>query len=119
MTLSVAQLLHAISCRSEEHGIFDRATQDRQPLKPNPYLTASLAGSFGLQFLTLAVPGLRGLLGLTPLSVTDSVVAGLGAVVPLLINESTKQTKKRSPGKDGEGRTASDAVSHHMMEVPA
>ena len=119
MTLSVAQLLHAISCRSEEHGIFDRSGQDRQTLKPNPYLTAALAGSLGLQFLTLVVPGLRGLLGLAPLSVTDTVVAGLGAVVPLLINESTKQVRKRSPEKDGEGRTVSDAVLHPIMEVPA
>jgi Ca2+-transporting ATPase len=37
MTLSVAQLLHVISCRSEEHGIFDRSSQERQPLT-NPIL---------------------------------------------------------------------------------
>ena len=95
MTLSIAQLLHAISCRSEEHSIYDRPDPKHQPLKPNPYLTAALGGSFALQFMTLAVPGLRSLLGLTPMAITDGVIVGLGAVVPLLINEGTKRARKQ------------------------
>ncbi|MEK6672545.1 MAG: HAD-IC family P-type ATPase [Nitrospirota bacterium] len=85
MTLSVAQLLHAISCRSEQHSIFDK-----EKLPPNRYLTVALGGSFGLQFLSLTVPGLRSLLGLGPIGIIDGIVIGSGALLPLLINEGTK-----------------------------
>lgn len=86
MTLSAAQLLHAISCRSEQHSIFDK-----EKLPPNRYLTAALGGSFGLQLLSLTVPGLRSLLGLGPIGIIDGIVIGGGALLPLLINEGTKQ----------------------------
>ena len=38
MTLTTAQLLHAYSCRSDRHSIFDRTA-----LQPNPYLKLALA----------------------------------------------------------------------------
>ena len=38
MTLTAAQLMHAYSCRSDRHSIFDR-----KALQPNPYLKLALA----------------------------------------------------------------------------
>ncbi len=85
-TLTAGQLLHAASCRSETHSIFDRAA-----LPPNPYLTMALAGSYGAQALTFVLPGLRSLLGLAPLTLADAAVVGCGMVVPFLFNEATKR----------------------------
>jgi P-type Ca2+ transporter type 2C len=86
-SLTLGQLLHAISCRSETHSIFSRET-----LPPNRYLNYAMGGSFLLQLMTMLVPGLRGLLGITPIGVMDAVVIGGTAVAPLLVNEATKTT---------------------------
>ncbi|NTU41742.1 MAG: HAD-IC family P-type ATPase [Nitrospirales bacterium] len=86
-SLTTGQLLHALSCRSERHTLFDR-----EGLPPNRYLDIALAGSLGLQLLALTVPGLRSLLGITPLTAVDAAVAGGTALLPLLINETTKKT---------------------------
>jgi Ca2+-transporting ATPase len=91
MSLTVGQLLHAISCRSEKHTIFDR-----EKLPPNRYLTMALGGSFAVQLLAMVIPGLRNLLGLAPVGILDAVVIGTSAALPLLVNEATK---KRTPEK--------------------
>jgi Ca2+-transporting ATPase len=83
--LIVGQLLHALSCRSETHSLLHRTF-----LPPNPYLTYALSGSLGLQLLTLMVPGLRGFLGLRPMTALDSVVVACGGLGTLLINELRK-----------------------------
>lgn len=80
MSLTSGQLLHALSCRSEK----------RQSLPPNPYLSAAVGGSLALQVIALAVPGIRNLLGITPISLIDGVVIGGSAIIPLLVNETTK-----------------------------
>lgn len=85
MSLTTAQLLHAISCRSTSHSIF----QPRS-LPPNRYLAIALAGSLTLQFLTTLVPGLRQLLNIAPLHWQDSLAIGASALLPLLANEATK-----------------------------
>ncbi len=84
-SLTIGQLLHALSCRSRTHSIFSPGA-----LPPNPYLMLAVGGSLALQVLTLFVPGLRGLLGLTPITLMDGVVIGVSALLPLLINEMTK-----------------------------
>jgi Ca2+-transporting ATPase len=84
-SLTVGQLLHAVSCRSERHSVFEPA--DRPS---NPYLTAALASSLGLQGLTLIVPGWRAFLGLTPISLVDTAVVGGTAVLPFIVNEASK-----------------------------
>lgn len=84
-TLTAGQLLHAASCRSETHSIFGPTRLPR-----NPYLTMALAGSYGVQALTFVLPGLRGLLGLAPLTLVDTAVVGCGMVMPFLLNEATK-----------------------------
>jgi Ca2+-transporting ATPase len=96
-SLTMGQLLHALSCRSEKHTIFSGGK-----LPPNPYLTLALGGSFALQMLTIFVPGIRGLLGLTPIGLIDGAVIATTAALPLLINEGTKTIGSNGP--DGPDR---------------
>lgn len=51
-SLTTGQLLHSLSCRSEEHSLFSR-----EKLPPNKYLNVALAGSFAVQILAMTVPG--------------------------------------------------------------
>ena len=85
MTLTTAQLLHTISCRSENHSIFSR-----EQLPNNNYLNAAITGSFIIQLLALAMPPLRKLLRITPISFVDGAVTVGAALLPFLVNESTK-----------------------------
>ncbi|HYB90874.1 MAG TPA: HAD-IC family P-type ATPase, partial [Candidatus Binataceae bacterium] len=84
-SLASGQLLHAASCRSETHSVFDTTS-----LPHNPYLTIALAASFGAQALTFAVPQLRSLLGIAPITLTDAGVIGASILLPFAINEATK-----------------------------
>lgn len=93
MTLTLAQLLHALSSRSEEHTLFEPGSRP-----PNPYLKWALGGSLAAQALTLLLPGLRRVLGLTPLTLLDSLVIAAGAGAPLLFNELTKPTARSPSG---------------------
>jgi len=86
-SLTLAQLLHAISCRSEKVSIYDK-----EKLPPNGYLALALAGSLGLQLLTFVVPWLRTLLGIAPINLFDGAVIAISSVLPLLVNEATKGT---------------------------
>lgn len=90
MTLTFGQLLHALSCRSESHSLFSR-----DALPANHYMDIALGGSAVVQLLAVLVPGLRKLLGTTPLAISDGVVAAAGAVAPLLINEFIKKRRAR------------------------
>jgi Ca2+-transporting ATPase len=83
MSLVTGQLFHALSCRSEKplHSV---------QLPANNYLTTALTGSLALQFMSLAVPGLRNLLHVTPINLLDGIVIGSSALLPLAINEETK-----------------------------
>jgi Ca2+-transporting ATPase len=92
MSLTTGQLLHALSCRSEERSLFRHAGPAGHPLPPNRYLQAALGVSLGLQALAVIVPGLRSLLGITPLSLLDGAVIGGSALLPLAVNELTKPT---------------------------
>jgi P-type Ca2+ transporter type 2C len=85
--LTLAQLLHAVSCRSRTHSIFDA-----EKLPTNSYLNYALGGSLVLQALSLIVPGLRAFLGLTPIGLLDAAVIGGGALLPLALNEATKKS---------------------------
>jgi P-type Ca2+ transporter type 2C len=107
LTLVIAQLLHAQSCRSEHVRLFD----SRQ-CPPNPYLNIALGGSLGLQLLTVLAPGLQRLLGTTPISLLDGLVIGAGAVVPLLINEWSKMPEHGRTGEKGDmDKAFNDALS--------
>lgn len=98
MSLSSSQLLHAISCRSGDHGIFDSGA-DRLP--PNRYLTAALAGSFGIQIMAVTMPGMRRMLGIAPIGPFDWLIIGAASAAPLLINEATKRKAVAHVPADG------------------
>jgi P-type Ca2+ transporter type 2C len=97
-SLASGQLLHAVSCRSPRHSVFGGGT-----LPPNHYLSAALGASYGLQALTLIIPGLRNLLGLTSLNGADIAIVAAGAVAPFLGNETAKLLTFRSATQDAEG----------------
>jgi P-type Ca2+ transporter type 2C len=88
MSLTSAQLLHTISCRSETSSIFSQ-----EKLPDNQYLNTALVGSFALQLLALGIPPLRIILKITPIDLLDGVVIGASALLPLVVSESTKNTK--------------------------
>ena len=86
MSLVMGQLLHSVACRSQRQGIFSQ-----QKLPPNRYLALALAGSFALQFLSLALPGLRKLLNVTTVNLLDSAVIAGSALLPLMLHETAKE----------------------------
>ena len=84
-SLVLGQLLHTLSCRSDHETIFGGK------LPPNRMLTLALGGSIAVQILTMLIPGLRAILGTTPLGLIDMAVVAGTSVLPLLINEATKK----------------------------
>jgi Ca2+-transporting ATPase len=100
MTITVAQLLHALSCRSERHSIFEPGA-----CPPNRYMPLAVGGGIGLQVIATILPGLRGILGVTPLGMLDWAIVAGASVTPLLINEIAKglmQTQDRREMREGE-----------------
>lgn len=83
--LTSAQLLHAISARSEYHSIFDR-----EHLPKNVWIPLTLGGSLGAQILVELIPGARKILGTTRVSALDWMVAAGVALGTLLVNEGIK-----------------------------
>jgi Ca2+-transporting ATPase len=88
MSLTIGQVLHTLSCRSES-----RRWLSFKPLPRNPYVEAAIAGSLALQLLPLVLPGLGQLLKVVPLTGKDYGVIALAALLPLLINEGTKMSR--------------------------
>jgi Ca2+-transporting ATPase len=101
-SLTTGQLLHAITSRSETHSVLGGGGTS---LPANPYLKTALIGSFAAQALTLFVPALRSLLGLTPINWLDGLVIGGSAFLPFVINEKTKPTAvpRRDPREVEQG----------------
>lgn len=89
-SLTCAQLLHALSARSERHGLFDPGHLAR-----NPWLPATLVGSFALQGLATFVPPLRSLLGTAPLGAGDWLRTAIAAVGPFVANEAIKALREK------------------------
>jgi Ca2+-transporting ATPase len=84
-TLTTSQILHALTCRSETRTIFDK---EKAP--PNRYLTIAVVASLGFQLLSQLVPGLRNLLGVTPITLVDTALIGVTSVLPMLVTEAAK-----------------------------
>jgi len=78
-TLTSAQLLHALAYRSR--GERESAGTGRSVLLP------VVGGTLALQLAAMALPPLRGLLGLTPLSLADWALVGAAAALPLVLKE--------------------------------
>jgi Ca2+-transporting ATPase len=85
MGLTLAQVLHALTCRTET-----RRTLGQPSLPTNPYLIAAVVGSLALQLLPLAIPTLGQLLHTAPLTGLDFGAIAAAALVPLAINTATK-----------------------------
>jgi Ca2+-transporting ATPase len=85
-TLVFNELVHSYSSRSPYRNVFGG-----QELPPNPHLTKAILGMGGLQALVSLLPGARRLLGTSPLGLVDLLVIAAGVLVPLIINEATKQ----------------------------
>jgi Ca2+-transporting ATPase len=88
-TLTTGQLLHAISCRSGAHSIYDADTLPR-----NPRLELALAGSLVVQAAANLLPALRSVLGMTPMGWADLLLVGAGSGIPLLVNEWLKRLRR-------------------------
>jgi Ca2+-transporting ATPase len=84
-SLTVTQLLHAFSCRSESRKPPWGGKRAR-----NPYLELAVDGSLVLQLLTIVLPPLRQFLGLTALGVVDVAVVAGSALLSLAANELRK-----------------------------
>jgi Ca2+-transporting ATPase len=90
-SLVTAQLLHALTCRSASHGLFEAGN-----LPTNRTLTLTLVLSFLAQAGVFLVPGLRGALGLAPLRALDAIAVAAGGVAPYLVNEAIKSARLHS-----------------------
>jgi Ca2+-transporting ATPase len=84
-SLTIGQLLHALSCRSDRQSIFTGN------LPPNWMLNVAVGGSIVLQIAAMIIPGLRSLLGMTPIGLADAAVIAGASLLPLVINEGTKK----------------------------
>ena len=86
-TLTTAQLLHALLCRSENAGLYKAGRE------PNRYLDAALAASLAAQAGTVLLPPVRKLLGVGPIGLIDLPVIAVGTLGPLLVNDWLKRRR--------------------------
>jgi Ca2+-transporting ATPase len=84
-SLIIAQLLHALSCRTPGSSMLSRR---RQP--PNHYLNGAVAGSLAAQAALTLIPPLGRALGVAPLDARGWVVTAAAGVLPLLAIETAK-----------------------------
>lgn len=98
-----AQLLHALTSRSDRHGLFSSDWPE-----PNRLLSATVLGSAALLAAILTVPMLRRFMGLARLDLTDLLAAAAGALLPYLANEGLKLAvpRPRSEQTTGSGESA-------------
>ena len=98
LSLITAQMLHALTCRSDHFGLF----KPGQPAS-NPYLQLALGGSLLIQVAALLTPQLRRLLGLSPIRPADAGITAVAALLPYVLNEAAKPSSERlspAPGRD-------------------
>jgi Ca2+-transporting ATPase len=98
--LAFGQLLHAITCRSETTGMLTR-----KKLPRNKPLNWAIGISMAAQILTLALPPLRSLLGLSAITLMDGLVIGAAATLPLLAGEMAKALREKPTPKHGQPKT--------------
>jgi Ca2+-transporting ATPase len=85
-TLTLNELAHAYSSRSEHRHVFDPRAQ----LPPNPHLNKAILGMAGLQAVVSVLPGFRQILGTAPMGPLDLLVIAGGVLGPLAVNEAMK-----------------------------
>jgi Ca2+-transporting ATPase len=96
--LVVAQLFHALNCRSDSYSVF------RLGLFTNPQLLWALSGSVLLQAGIILIPWAREIFQLTPLSAPQWFLAfGIGTL-PLIAMEAWKAVRRRTATPSGKDR---------------
>jgi Ca2+-transporting ATPase len=96
MTMTSAQLVYALSARSESPlTMFARGR-----LRANPWLSRTVLASLGAQAATVLFPPLRALLRTTPIDLADAAVIAACAVAPTLGREGLKRLRR--VGRAGE-----------------
>lgn len=93
-SLVIAQLLHAITSRSDRHSIFDR-----NPRPPNRALSLIIGGSMAVQAGFLLIPFFRRLLGIAPITGTDAIITLAGGTLPFLAMEWMKSRRDTADGE--------------------
>lgn len=84
MSISNAQILDALTCRSESHHVLSR------DIPRNPYLEKSLLLTGVLQVAAYTLPPLRAMLGTNMLGWADLGVITAAAALPVVMNEMSK-----------------------------
>jgi Ca2+-transporting ATPase len=97
-TLTLNELAHAYSSRSEHRHVFSRNSD----LKRNPHLIKAIVGMAGLQAIVSILPGPRQILGTAPMGLIDLAVIAAGVLGPLVVNESMKPPMPTLITADGE-----------------
>jgi Ca2+-transporting ATPase len=98
-TLTTSELLHAISCRSRTHSFYHDEFLPR-----NLYLELALGGSVAAQVAANLIPGIRRMLGMTPMGLMDTLIVLASSGLPLLMNEALKDvTFTRDARRNKEG----------------
>jgi Ca2+-transporting ATPase len=111
--LVLGQLLHAIYCRSDRRSSFEPAAP------PNPRLNRSLVASLALQGLAHLVPGVRSLLGITPLGVLDLLAVLAGAGLPLLANEMGRTNDQSKAATRARADRSASLPTNASTNLPA
>ena len=88
-SLFTGKVLHALTCRPWSP---DAAKPGSRPA--NPFLAAALAAALATQAATLLIPGLRNLLRIAPLGLTDLAVVGLTSWATLDINHRLREQRQ-------------------------
>jgi P-type Ca2+ transporter type 2C len=89
MTLTSAQLVYALSTRSETPlSLFGPPR-----LRRNPWLTGTVVASLGAQAATVLFPPLRSVLRTTPIGLADAAVIAVCAAAPSLGREALKRLR--------------------------
>jgi Ca2+-transporting ATPase len=102
----MAQLTHAIACRSEHRGVLEEL---RRPA--NGKLYAALGACTALQVGAQALPFTRRLLGLTPLRAADLAAVVLASLGTMTVNEAVSAVLRRRAARGHAAPRAGNAAS--------
>jgi P-type Ca2+ transporter type 2C len=97
-TLTSAQLLHALTYRSRR-AVASSSTGASM-------LSAVVGGTLAMQLAAMALPPLRGMLGLTPLAVTDWALVAGAAALPFVLKELRRQGEDNGIATEGTSSAA-------------
>jgi Ca2+-transporting ATPase len=89
-TLSMAQIFHAINCRSEARSVFHIG------LFTNRWLPGAMALTIGLLLFSIYVPFMQQVLELHPLNLTDWRIVLACAALPVVVVETVKALLTRA-----------------------